>query len=119
MPSTIIYKPGDILLIPFPFTDLSTSKKRPCLVVSSHIFNSENPDIIGVAITSQISEKLSEEEYILSEKEQIACGLPKPSMIKLGKIVTLDKRLVRKQLGTLPTGSTKKVLRKIKSIIKL
>lgn len=113
------YKPGDVILIPFPFTDLSTHKKRPCLVISSVEFNNAHLDLIAVAITSQIHENLSAWEYKLSLKEQLASGLLKPSLVKLGKIVTLDKRLVRKNLGRLPGLSTKRVLTRIKKIIKI
>jgi mRNA interferase MazF len=119
MPPTINCNPGDVVLIPFPFTDLSTSKQRPCLVVSSAAFNSNHPDIIALAITSQIPERLSVYEFGLSEKEQQASGLPKPSIIKLGKIVTLDQRLVRKSLGKLSRVSTKRVINKLKKVFKI
>ena len=119
MPSTINYRAGDILLIPFPFTDLSSQKKRSCIIISSSEFNNFHPDLILAAITSQIPVEISSTEYLLSKKEQLTCGLPKPSLVKLGKIVTLDKRLIRKRLGSLPPASTKKVLTKIKKIFKL
>ncbi len=54
MPSTTPYKRGDIVLVPFPFTDLSSSKRRPALVVSPDWFNSSNQDLVLVGITSQI-----------------------------------------------------------------
>ena len=40
------YEFGDILLVPFPFTDQSTTKKRPAVVVSSSAYNLERPDLI-------------------------------------------------------------------------
>lgn len=119
MPSTTNYNPGDVILIPFPYTDLSTFKQRPCLIISSAAFNSSHPDIIAVAITSQVPEKPSVSEYRLSPKEQLACGLPKPSIIKLGKIVTLDQRLIRKTLGNLQHASTKRVINKLQKIFKI
>ena len=47
------YKFGDIVLVPFPFTDQTTTKKRPAVVVSSDVFNSQYADIIVMAITSK------------------------------------------------------------------
>ncbi len=44
---------GDIVLVPFPFTDQSATKKRPAVVISSHTYNSERPDLIIMAVTSQ------------------------------------------------------------------
>jgi len=54
MPSTISYKRGDVVLVPFPFTDLSTAKQRPALVVPADWFNEIRRDRVLVAITSQI-----------------------------------------------------------------
>jgi mRNA interferase MazF len=53
MPSTTRYKRGDIVLVSFPFTDLSSSKRRPALVVSPDSFNEAMQDLVLAAITSQ------------------------------------------------------------------
>jgi len=45
---------GDIVLVPFPFTDQSTTKQRPAVVVSASAFNAERPDLIVMAVTSQV-----------------------------------------------------------------
>ena len=97
------YNPGDVVLIPFPFTDLSTVKQRPAIILSSLTFNQRHQDAILAAITSHVPEVLTSDEYLLSDDEQRAAGLPKPSIVKVGKIVTLDQRLIRKQLGRMPT----------------
>ena len=47
------YSFGDVLLVPFPFTDQSGSKKRPAVVVSSARFQQERPDLFLMPITSQ------------------------------------------------------------------
>ncbi len=119
MPFTINYKPGEIILVPFPFTDLTAQKQRPCLIVSSEQFNIAHSDIIAIAITSQIPEKVSEWEYLFTTKELKQCGLPKSSIIKLGKIVTLDSRLIRKRLGKLSLTSFKKVLVRVRRNFKI
>ena len=43
---------GDILLIPIPFTDLSSQKRRPVIVVSNNTYNQRSADIVVVAMTS-------------------------------------------------------------------
>ena len=96
------YNPGDVVLIPFPFTDLSTVKQRPAIILSSTAFNHRHQDAILAAITSHVPEVLMSDEYLLNDAEQREAGLPKPSMVKVGKIVTLDQRLIRKQLGRMP-----------------
>jgi mRNA interferase MazF len=49
------YSFGNIVLVPFPFTDQSTVKKRPAAVVSSDAYDQKRPDIIIMAVTSQMS----------------------------------------------------------------
>ncbi len=53
MPNTTIYSFADVVRVPFPFTNQSTTKKRPAVVVSSAAYNEQRPDIILMAITSQ------------------------------------------------------------------
>ncbi|MFP5465559.1 MAG: type II toxin-antitoxin system PemK/MazF family toxin, partial [Gammaproteobacteria bacterium] len=45
---------GDVVLVPFPFTDQSTTKKRPAIIVSSQHYNAQRPDLIVMAVTSQL-----------------------------------------------------------------
>lgn len=111
------YRRGDILLIPFPFTDFSTFKQRPSVVISSNGFNRIGKDVIIAAITSHMmSPRRAPHEYRLSDTEQKQAGLPLPSKIKLGKIVTIDTRLIRKRLGALPPASTKRISANLQNI---
>jgi mRNA interferase MazF len=48
------YEFGDVVLAPFPFTDQTTTKKRPAIVVSSAAYHHERPDLIIMAVTSQL-----------------------------------------------------------------
>lgn len=52
-----MFNQGDILLVPIPFSDLSSSKKRPVLVLSNNEYNSKTNDIVVAAITSNIITK--------------------------------------------------------------
>jgi len=104
------YNPGDVVLIPFPFTDLSTVKQRPAIILSSAVFNLHHQDAILAAITSHVPEALTSDEYLLSDEEQRAAGLPKSSIIKVGKLVTLDQRLIRKHLGRMPKAGQEQLI---------
>lgn len=46
------YEFGDVLLVPFPFTDQTTSKNRPTVVISSSAYNAARPDLILMAVSS-------------------------------------------------------------------
>jgi len=111
------YKPGEVILIPFPFTDLSTFKQRPALIISSQNFNRRQGDIIIAAITSHIPQKPSSYDYLLLKTDQHMAGLPKSSLVKLGKIVTIDQRLIRKRLGCISEKTAEEIFERIKSII--
>jgi mRNA-degrading endonuclease toxin of MazEF toxin-antitoxin module len=66
-----------------------------------------------VAITSQIPPAPGEDEVRLADAELAACGLPKQSIVKLGKIFTIHKGLIRKRLGHLPSRTLEEILRKL------
>lgn len=86
MPSTTSYKRGDVVLVPFPFTDLSSAKQRPALVVSPDAFNLVREDVLVVAITSQIPTTLAADEFLIPAHALATCGLPKASLVKLTKM---------------------------------
>jgi mRNA interferase MazF len=106
-----IYEPGQVITIPFPFTDLTTTKKRPALVISSRVFNQSHDDLIVAAITSQKPFNLQADEYLLPDVEQQAAGLPKPSKVRCGKIVTIHQRLVRKTLAQISTSALNEIIK--------
>ena len=98
MPSTISYKFGDLVMVPFPFTDQTSVKQRPAVVVSSAAYNSERPDIILMAVTSQIKASATVGEIMIHAWQK--AGLSKSSAVK-PIITTIEKRLVIRRLGQL------------------
>lgn len=82
------FKFGDIILVPFPFTDQSHSKKRPAVIISSHVYNTKRPDLIIMAVTSQIKPASIIGEVIIQDWNN--AGLLKPSAIK-PVITTIEK----------------------------
>lgn len=98
MPNTTSYSFGDLILVPFPFTDQTTSKKRPGVVVSTAGYNRERPDLIIMAVTSQLRPLGLTGEAMVEEWRE--AGLLKPSVIK-PILATLEKGLVLKKLGRL------------------
>src|SRR5438034_599815 len=98
MPSTTRYKRGDIVLVPFPFTDLSSSKRRPALVVSPDDFNSQMQDLVVAAITSQLT---NERTVTIEPSDCIDGTLPGTSVVKLAKVFTIHSALVIKRICAL------------------
>ncbi len=90
---------GDILLVPFPFTDHSASKRRPAVVVSGRRYNEAQPDVVLMPVTSQLRADARPSDVPVLDWQ--AAGLLKPSAIK-PLLATLEQSLVIRRLGALP-----------------
>ena len=87
------YNKGDILLVSFPFTTGASGKNRPALVV----LDSGDNDVLVARVTTQRHGTASD----ISIVHWRAAGLLAPSQVRLEKLVTLEKSLVRRTLGGL------------------
>ena len=92
------YEFGDVVLVPFPFTDQSASKRRPAIVISSAAYHRARPDLLIMAVTSQRPSTLSVGEVQVQDWR--TAGLLKPSVPK-PVLTTIDPALVLKKLGQL------------------
>jgi mRNA interferase MazF len=108
------YKFGDVTLVPFPFTDQSTSKKRPAIVISSDNYNQNKPDIILIAVTSQVNANLQFGEVLIDD--WAGAGLIKSSVVK-PIITTLKRNLVIRKLGELQSPDLQALENILKQII--
>lgn len=93
----MMYKQGEILLIPIPFTDLSSQKRRPVIVVSNNAYNTNTEDIIVVAMTSNPS-KL-DYSFMITSSDLVQGTLNHPGKIRVDKIYTLSQHIVYKTFG--------------------
>ena len=107
------YDFGDIVLVPFPFTDQSGVKKRPAVIVSSAAYNAARLDLILMAVTSRARPVTTFGELAISEWQK--AGLLKVSVIK-PVMATVEKRLIIRQLGRLESAD-RTDLKKIMSVI--
>jgi len=104
----------DIVLIPIPFTDLASQKKRPAIIISSDTYNESNEDIVVVALTSNIEPR--EFSVMLTGNDLEDGALKVTSMVRVDKIYTLNKSIVIKTFGRVKPD----ILTKIKcTILKL
>lgn len=87
------YRRGEIVLLPFPYTDLSGQKQRPALVLTD---TAAGQDCIMLPITSQAHHLHSVE---LKQNGLASGNLPKDSWIKADKPYTLNASLIRKSFG--------------------
>lgn len=115
------YHRGDILLVPFPFTDLSQLKTRPAVVISSASFHTRMSDLILVAISSRTSSVDSTFDLLIPSSHPLfaATGLRTSSVIKVGKIVTLAREKIYHRLGNLPIDLMTRLEQRLKVVFDL
>ena len=102
---------GDVILIVFPFTDLSGNKLRPALVIA------ETPsDLTVLFITTQL--KWTDQTDVILNPDE-GNGIKKQSLLRISKIATLDKILVKGRLGSIDTKVQGEVDAKLKSHLQI
>jgi len=108
------YEKGDVVLVPFPFSNQTDHKKRPAVVISANSYNNASHDAVIMAITSQIGKTIGIGECLITNWQE--AGLLKPSVLKTA-ISTIEQSLILKKLGKLSQsdllsmdGSIKKFL---------
>jgi mRNA interferase MazF len=91
---------GDIILVPFPFTDLSETKLRPAVVLWAENWGQ---DVTLCFITSQAIDKVTSDEFVIStrDSEFAQTGLKTDSKVRVARIVTLERSLLQRRLGYL------------------
>lgn len=96
---------GDIVLIPFPFTDYSDVKLRPALVLSVGEFNNAGEDVVLAAISSNVNRRSAYDVVVCETDDGFRqTGLKRSSAIRCGKIFTFDRKQMKRRLGELPAS---------------
>lgn len=110
------YKIFDVVVVPFPFTDQNTDKRRPALMLSDHNqFNDETQNCVLAMITSVKNPDWPLDAKIGRIKK---AGLPAPSKVRM-KLFTLDSRLIIKKIGSLAAKDQVAVKASIKKLMNL
>ncbi len=104
----------DIWIAKVPFSDMSSFKIRPILVLSSDDYNAKNPDVVGAAITTYVGR-----EYTLSiaasdfDKEK----LMDESAVRYDGLLKIDKSLLHKRAARVSESFRKKLVMKISGFL--
>ncbi len=109
----VIYKPFDIVVVPFPFTDSANTKRRPAIILSSYDHFGKAIDHSIMAMITSARNKEWPLDVIIQDLKK--SGLPKASVIRM-KFFTLDQRLIIEKIGTL---SAPDIARMRKSFMRL
>lgn len=104
-------KTGDVVIIPFPFSDLSGSKRRPAFVAATLA----GEDSILCQITSKARDTFA---VPLAASDFVSGSLPVESHIRPQKLFTADKRIIEAVAGHVSDGKTAEVINAIVSIVR-
>ncbi len=88
---------GDILLIPIPFTDLSSRKRRPVIVISNNSYNRKTADVVVVAMTSNPTPV--DYGFTITASDLARGRLNRPGKVRVDKVYTLSQSIIVKTFG--------------------
>jgi len=110
---------GTIILSLFTFTDLTSSKRRPAIVISK--YSKYKTDVIVAFISSVIPDELSETDLLFdsNRKDFRNSGLKKKSLIKLDKLATLNKLIFSGELGVVNPDTLTEIDKRLKTALDL
>lgn len=110
---------GKVVLVPFPFDDFSGIKVRPAVCLTDEIGLYSH--IIIAFISSQIPGSLNESDLVInrSDVDFQVTGLAIDSVIKLHRLVTIPKSLIKRQLGITSTKQQADIEKKLKTLFDL
>ncbi|MDX5346550.1 MAG: type II toxin-antitoxin system PemK/MazF family toxin [Hymenobacteraceae bacterium] len=110
---------GKVILVPFPFDDFSATKVRPaiCLTHETGIYE----HVVIAFINSQLPESFLASELLIEKKDKDfkQTGLAVDSVIKLHKLVTIPKQLIKRELGKVSANQLAAINQKLKNLFEL
>jgi mRNA interferase MazF len=111
-----IYRQRDIVLVPFPFSDLSARKVRPVLILSNDTYNHQSLDAVVCGLTTNLNP--ARYSVIIDVKDVEQPGtLKHKSRIKADTIASLEQSLLIKQIARLKPSVFELVIAKIRNLI--
>jgi mRNA interferase MazF len=107
------YRRGDVVAVPYEYSDLTGGKVRPAVIVSSDSYNLARPDVVAAGISTQVA-KVGPYDHVLTD--WAAAGLRYPSLVR-GRLLTIEQRLIRRNVGHLSARDLASVDEKLASFL--
>ena len=100
-------KQGDIVLIPVPFTDLTSQKRRPVIVISNDAYHRSCTDMVVAAMTSNPT--VTPYSFTITSADLAAGALNRPGTVRVDKIYTLANSLIVKTFGRVSEATLERI----------
>lgn len=114
--SGIMHKQREICLLPIPFSDLSSNKRRPVLIISNDSYNSQSDDVLVMAITSNLHDKST--SVFIDQSDMQTGVLKSESMVRVDKIYSINNDLIIKSFGNIGNNKFGKIIENLISFLK-
>ncbi len=105
---------GDIVLLPFPFSEGEATRQRPALVLSGRAYHESCADCIVAMITGRVDAAPRPGDHLISHWRE--AGLLRPSLAR-AKLTTISRRRVRKRLGALRSEDLEQFTRGLAGVL--
>ncbi len=107
-----MYKQKDIVIIPFPYSDLTGSKQRPALIISNELIN-KTEDKICCLITSNIHK----DDIEMKNSDFVEGKLPLKSSVKSHVIFTINERIIKKKICAITKELHSKIITRLNNYL--
>lgn len=93
----MVYQRGDVIAVPYDYSDLTGGKVRPAVIVSSERYNAVQPDVVAAGISSNII-RVGSYDHVLVDWRR--ANLRYASVVR-GRLLTIEQRIIRRFVGRL------------------
>lgn len=108
-------KQNELVLVNFPFSDLSSNKVRPVLIISNNNFNKFSEDFLGVPLTSVL--KNVPYSLNINQNDMVKGNLIVKSRIRVDKITAIKKNIIKMRIGVVDSRLVEKVKEEFKLML--
>lgn len=115
MKSGIMPNQRDIVLVPIPFTDLTSKRRRPVVVISNDKYNHNTDDVVVVAMTSNL--KAADYSFTITSADLTIGSLKRPSRVRVDRIYTLAQSIVAKKFGQISEAAFDRIRQLLSELV--
>jgi mRNA interferase MazF len=106
---------GDIVLIPIPFTDLSSQKRRPVIVISNNQYNAKTGDVIVIAMTS--NPQVTDYSFSITSSDLVKGKLNRPGKVRVDRIYTMSQSIIVRTFGRVDTATLERARSTLQELV--
>lgn len=106
---------GDIVLIPIPFTDLASTKRRPVIVISNNAYHRSTADMVVVGMTSNPTP--APYSFTINNIDLTRGSLNRPGTVRVDKIYTLSQHLIVKTFGRVNVKTLNRIRKQLRELV--